>query len=215
MSSRVKLLFAFFTLWISFSNAQSTTPTFEGEIIYTNTYKSKNPKLREKQVATMMGTVHNYFIKGGDYKTVTNGLFAQWQLYVNKENRIYNKMASSDTVFWNDAAVHDDQLLMSTLNKNAVTILGYVCDELVMTFTSGVHKYYYNAKLRVDSKLYENHKYGNYYNYISKANAVPLKMIVEDSDIIMESTATKVVPKKLPADFFSLPAGTKIAASLY
>ncbi len=195
--------------------AQTANPTFEGEITYANVYKSKNPKLKEKQLAAMLGSVHNYYIKNGDYKTVTNGMFAQWQLYINKDNKLYNKMASSDTVFWNDAAIHDDEVVSSKVNKNVITILGYPCDELVLNCRSGVHKYYFNSKLRVDAKLFIKNKYGNYYNYISRTNAVPLKMIIEDAEFIIESVATKVEPKKFPAGFFLLPAHTKTARSLY
>jgi len=211
----LKLFILSLFLVANVSRAQTPAPSFEGEVVYANTYKSKNPKLKEKELASMMGTVHNYFVKGADYKTITNGIFAQWQLYVSKENRIYNKMISSDTVFYNNAAEHDDQVLDSKITKNATTVLGYACDELILTFRSGVHKYYYNAKFHLDAKLFVNHQYGNFYNYVSRINAVPLKMIVEDGDVTMESVATKIEAKKLPANFFSLPANTKTAPSLY
>ncbi len=195
--------------------AQTVTPSFEGEIVYANTYKSKNPKLKEQQLAAMLGSTHNYFIKGGDYKTVTNGMFAQWQLYINKENRIYNKMASSDTVFWANAAEHDDEVLSMKLTPNAVTILGYKCDELILNCRSGVQKYYFNAKLRVDSKLFSKHLFANYYAFVSRSNAVPLKMILEDAEFTIESVAKEIKPKKMDVNFFRLPTGTKTAKSVY
>lgn len=195
--------------------AQTVTPAFEGEIVYANTYKSKNPKLKEQQLAAMLGTTHNYFIKDGDYKTVTNGVFAQWQLYVNNENRVYNKMASSDTVFWANAAEHDDEVLSMKMTPNAVTILGYKCDELILNCRSGVQKYYFSSKLRVDSKLYSKHLYGNYYAYVSRTNAIPLKSVIEDAEFIMESVAKEIKPKKMTISFFRLPAGTKTAKSVY
>jgi len=202
-------------VFIFVSRAQTATPAFEGEIVYANTYKSKNPKLIEKQLSIMLGKVHNYFIKDGNYKTVTNGVFAQWQLYIHADNKIYNKMVSSDTVFWNDGNTYDDEVLSAVINKNVITIMGYMCDELLLNCLSGMHKYYYNAQLRVDSELFVNHKYGNCYNYLSRINAVPLKMVIEDSQVIMESVATKVIPKKLDAAFFTLPPNTKTAQSFY
>ena len=195
--------------------AQTVTPAFEGEIVYANTYKSKNPKLKVQQLSDMLGAKHNYFIKGGDYKTVTNGIFAQWQLYINSENKIYNKMASSDTVFWANAAEHDDEVLNMKMTPNAVTILGYSCDELILTCRSGVQKYYFNSKLRVDSKLYTKHLYANYYFYVSRTNAIPLKTIIEDVEFTMESVATEIKPKKFDVSFFRLPAGTKTAKTVY
>jgi uncharacterized membrane protein len=212
---RIKHLIFFFSILSGVFLAQTITPTFEGEIVYANTYKSKNSKLKEQQLAAMLGSTHNYFIKDGDYKTVTNGVFAQWQLYVNNENRVYNKMASSDTVFWANAAEHDDEVLSMKMTPNAVTILGYKCDELILNCRSGVQKYYFSSKLRVDSKLYSKHLYGNYYAYVSKTNAIPLKSIIEDAEFIMESVAKEIKPKKMTISFFRLPAGTKTAKSAY
>jgi hypothetical protein len=215
MITKLKVFTLLVLLCSTASYAQSTGTAFEGEIVYACTYKTKNPKMKAETLAAMLGKEHNYFIKGGDYKMEINGVFAQWQIFINKDNKLYNKMASSDTVFWNDTRMHNDQLLNVKVNKNALTVLGYLCDELILTCASGVHKYYYNSKLPVDGELYANHAYGNYYNYISRANAIPLKMILEDNDFTMESTATKVTPKKLPAGFFNLPANTKTAESLY
>jgi hypothetical protein len=124
-------------------------------------------------------------------------------------------MASSDTVFWNDASEHYDELISTKLNKNALTVLGYMCDELILNCKSGVHKYYFNAQLKVNGALFVNHKYGNYYNYISRTNAIPLKMILEDYEFTIESIATKVIPKKIPDNFFTLPANTITSKSLY
>jgi hypothetical protein len=215
MITKFKAVLLAIVISAGLSRAQSPVASFEGEIVYANTYTSKNPKLKEQQLSRMLGSVHNYFIKDGDYKTVTNAMFAQWQLYINKDNKVYNKMASSDTLFWYDGEEYDDQLLNTRINKNAATILGYVCDELVLTCISGVQKYYFNAKLRVDSKLFTRHKFGNYYNYISRANAVPLKMIIEDHDFIIESVAKQIIPKKLDKSLFALPLNAKTAKSVY
>lgn len=212
---KFKALLILFSIFSGSLLAQKIAPAFEGEIVYSNTYKSKNPKLKEQQLTAMLGSTHNYFVKDGNYKTVTNGIFAQWQLYNNKENRIYNKMASSDTVFWSNAAEHDDVVLSMKMTPNVVTILGYSCDELILNCRSGVQKYYFNSKLRVDSKLYSKHLYANYYTYVSKTNAIPLKSIIEDAEFTMESVAKEIKPKKLELSFFSLPVGTKTAKSLY
>jgi hypothetical protein len=96
-----------------------------------------------------------------------------------------------------------------------VTILGYTCDELTLTCKSGTQKYYFSNKLPVDVKLFENHKYGNWYDYLTKSNALPLKYIIETPQFIMETIATEVKPMKLEDKVFSWPADTKIAKSPY
>ena len=47
--------------------------SFEGKILYTNSYKSKNPKMTDQQWTAMMGSTQEYLIKGGDYKSIVNG----------------------------------------------------------------------------------------------------------------------------------------------
>ena len=185
--------------------------TFEGEIIYNNTLKSKNPKMTDEQWTKMMGSKQEYFIKTGNYKSVTNGTFSQWQLYINSENKVYTKMTNSETVLWNDASINSDEVIKSEIKKNAITILGYACDELTLTCKSGIQKYYFAPKLSVDTKLFEKHKYGNWYDFLSHAKSLTLKTIIETPQFTMETIATEVKQMKLDDKFFTLPADTKTA----
>src|SRR5262249_10946839 len=132
---------------------------FEGKIIYKNTYKSKMPNVTDEQFTTMMGSTQEYFIKNGDYKSLANGSFFQWQLYVNKDNKLYSKMANSEALFWNDGATNPDEVLKAEINKGVIEILGYRCDELILTCKSGTQKYYFSSKLSADAKLFINHKF--------------------------------------------------------
>jgi len=123
---------------------------FEGKIIYTNSYKSKMPNVTDGQFTSMMGATQEYFIKNGNYKSLANGTFLQSQYYVSSENKLYTKMANSEAFLWNDGATNPDEVLKSEVNKGVTEILGYKCDELVLTCKSGIQKYYFNSKLSVD-----------------------------------------------------------------
>ncbi len=175
--------------------------SFEGKIAYKIVLKSKNPKMTDEQWSQMMGSKQDYFIKEGSYKSISNGSVSQWQLYVNKDNKVYTKMGSSETVFWNDGAVNQDEVLKAEIKKNVATILGYACDELTLTCKSGIQKYYFSNKLALDPKLFENHKYGNWYEYLKNSRSLPLKMIIETSHFTMETVATEVSPMKLEDSF--------------
>ena len=188
---------------------------FEGKIVYKTTYKSKMPNVTTEQFTTMMGSTQEYFIKNGDYKSVTNGSFFQWQLYINKDNKLYSKMANSDTLLWNDGATNSDEILKAEVNKGVAEILGYNCDELILTCESGTQKYYYNTNLTVDIDLFLNHKFGNWYDILSKSNSLPLKSIVDNAQFTLESVATEVKEMKLDSAFFVLEAGTKTMKNPY
>lgn len=189
--------------------------SFEGKIVYSNTYKSKNPKMTDQQWTSMMGSSQEYLIKGGDYKSIANGTLVQWQLYINKDNKLYNKMSNSETAFWNDGNVQGDEVFKVELNKNVTEVLGYKCDEVILTCKSGVQKYYFNSKLSVDTKLFVNHKFGNWFDYLSKSNSLPLKSIIETAQFTIESIATEVKPMKLDTKIFELPTGIKTEKSPY
>lgn len=200
---------------IILSSMTAFSQTFEGEIIYANSYKSKNTKISDQQWTSMLGSIQEYYIKGGDYKSVTNGTFVQWQQYRNAENRLYIKMATSETLLWNDGSIQGDEVLKVEINKKVTEILGYKCDEVILTCKSGVQKYYFNTKLSVNTKLFANHKFGNWFDYLSKSNALPLKSIIDTAQFSMESIATEVKPTKLDPKMFELPAGVKTEKSPY
>jgi hypothetical protein len=199
--------YSFTFLLIVLSVLAGYSQTFEGEIVYQNTYKSHIPSLSDQQLTDMIGSRQEYYIKKGNYKTVTNGNYAQWQLYVNSDNKLYSKVINTDTLLWNDGSVNNDEVLSFTLNKNAINILGYDCDELILTCKSGIQKYYFNSKISVDSKLYKNHRYGNWSEYLSKSNALALKMVMDNAQFSFESVATEIKPMPIGDEFFQLPAG--------
>ena len=189
--------------------------TFEGKILYKNTYKSKMPNVADEKLTTMMGSTQEYFIKNGDYKSVANGSFFQWQLYVNKDNKLYSKMTNSETLLWTDGATNPDEILKAEVNKSVIKVLDYKCDELVLTCKSGTQKYYFNSKYSVDTKLFVNHKYGNWYGFLTKTNSLPLKSIIDNGQFTLESVATEINEMKLDKSFFILPTDTKTMKSPY
>ena len=202
-------------LLLVFITTASFAQSFEGEIMYKNSYTSKMPAVSDEQFTAMMGSTQEYFIKEGDYKSVANGSMFQWQLYVNKDNKLYTKMSNTETLIWNDGAVNPDSVLKAVIKKEVTEILGYMCDELVLTCKSGVQKYYYSSKLSVDAKLFANHKFGNWSEFLAQTNALPLKSIIETAQFVLESIAIEIKPMKLDKPFFELPANAKTMKSPY
>lgn len=148
---------------------------FTGTIIYANTYTSKMRNVQSDQLTALMGTQMTYYVDGGSYRSDLNGTLMQWQLYVPTDNKLYTKMASNESVFWNDAAEANDEIISTEVHPGAATILGYKCDELVVNCKSGQQKYYFSSKLPMDPKLLTKHNYGNWAAIIAKTKAIPLK----------------------------------------
>lgn len=189
--------------------------TFEGKIVYQNTYTSKLPNVSSEQFSLMMGTTQEYLIKGGNYKSSADGKFLQWQLYNKTDNKIYSKMANSESIFWNDGSTNTDEVLKVEINKGVTKILDYTCDEVVLTCKSGIQKYYFNSKIGVDISLFEGHLYGNWYDYLKVSKALPLKSIIENAQFTLTSSATEIKDIKLDEKEFQLPENAKIVKSPY
>jgi len=196
-----------FLLMMGFTSLSLSAQNFEGEIVYQNVYQSKIAGLSDEKFTTLMGTEQDYFIKGANYKSVMNGTLAQWQLYVPGENKLYTKMSNSDSAFWDDAAINPDSVISFSLNKAAVKILGYTCDELILNCKSGTQKYYFNTALGIDPAKYMKHKYGNWYDYVLNSKSVPLKMEIDNSQFVMVSVAVEIKPSTLDNSIFQLPPG--------
>lgn len=107
----------FFIIGILFLQAAAIAQPFEGKIIYENKYKSKLPNVTDEQLTAMMGSKQDYFVKAGNYKIATNGSYFQWQIYVNKDNKLYNKMTSSESLYWIDAAANPDAVIKAEIKK--------------------------------------------------------------------------------------------------
>jgi hypothetical protein len=189
--------------------------TFQGKIVYQNSYSSKLPNVESEQFTAMMGSTQYYIIKGGDYKSSTNGTIFQWQLYINRDNKLYNKMSNSETIFWNEGEINPDEVLKVEVNKGVTEVLGYKCDEVVLTCKSGIQKYYFNSKIGVDVSFFTGHLFGNWYDYLKVAKALPLKMVVDNAQFTLTSIATEVEEMKLNDEEFQLPENAKTAKSPY
>lgn len=82
-----------------FLELSANSQYFEDEIIYSNKFISKMQGFTSEQLASLIGSMQEYFIKGGNYKSVTNGQSVSVQLYDYVSNRIYNKTPKSDTLY--------------------------------------------------------------------------------------------------------------------
>jgi hypothetical protein len=184
---------------------------FEGHILYTNRVISKIKNVSDQSLLNMIGNRQDYFAKGGNYKSVSNGKIITMQLYDNQSNKIYNQTPNSDTLYWIDASANTDEMISYEMKKNADTILGNVCDAIVITTKANTTTLYYSKKYTVDTRFYTSHKYGNWSFYLSKSGgALPLKTVIEYQQFVMESTATEIKAMQLNDHEFAIDSNVPV-----
>ena len=187
--------------------------TFEGEIVYKNTYKSNIPGLSDEKLSSLIGAKQEYFIRGGHYKSLSDGTTITAQIYDQNTNRVYNKTLKSDTLYWFDASNNTDSVISYEIGKNKLKILEIECDVLIAKTKSETTTFFYSNKFRVDSAAFRNHKYGNWAFFVLKTGALPLKTIIENDQFRMESTAVEIKPLKLADGFFEISQSVPIKRS--
>ena len=188
---------------------------FEGKVIYKTSFKSKVPNVTDEMFTQMMGTTLEYNFKNGNYRNNFDGTFLLWQIYVQKDNKLYSKFSNSASIFWNDGAENKDEVLKVELNRNVLDILDHKCDELVLTCKSGVQKYYFTSKYKIDPMLFENHRFGNFFEYVTKSHAVPLKMVIDNVQFTMECVASAVHEQEIEEASFLLPTDAVLEKNPY
>jgi hypothetical protein len=207
-----KLTFCLVATFILFA---AQAQEFEGKIIYQLKCESKIPNIASEQFTAMMGAVQEYYYRSGDYRMQGNGTFFQWQLFVRKDNKLYSKLSSSASIYFDDVSQNKDELLKVEVKKNATTILGHPCDELIFITKNGQQRYYYSSRFAIDPEKFKTFKFNNWSEYVSRAKAVPLKMYIETPQFNFESVATDIQEIKLDNKLFQLPANSTIEKSPY
>jgi hypothetical protein len=202
-----------------FLNVLFTLPafcqSFEGKIVYKISYQSHQTGLLEQSLKQRMGDTSTYYIKEAHTRTEGNGISYEWQVYVPALNKLFTKTPESEILVTYDASKNSDEVLKAELTKNTITILGYKCNELVLTCKTGVQKYYFSSKLPIDRNLFRNYQFGNWHEYLTKSGAIPLKYIIQNNLFTMESTAVAVQQMKLDLKVFTLETGVQTMASPY
>jgi hypothetical protein len=192
-------------------NAQS----FEGKIIYKNNFQSKVTNYPSENINRLMGTRQEYYIKGNNYKSIFNGLFIKLQMYRGQENKSYSLTAKSDTLYWEDYSLNKDKAISYEIKKNQDTVLGILCDVIIIKAEMSKTYFYYSRKYEINPELFKQHNYGNWYYIISKTKALPLKTIFENKQFILTSIATKIIPMKLGGDIFEIRDKNKVAKATW
>jgi hypothetical protein len=179
---------------------------FEGTITYKNTYFSKIPSFSDQQLTSVMGDRQEYYLKGGNYKSVTNGTYSNLQIYKASDNKLYHQLGISDTLYWIDGAKENDPIKKHQISKSEETVLGVKCDVLTIETATGTASFYFNPKYAVDPDLFKNHNYVNWNFVMEQIKAVPLKFEIETPQFRLISIATEIKPQKLDDKVFDLPS---------
>jgi hypothetical protein len=171
--------------------------SYEGTLVYKTEYvfqlseKMKQMGITEEMLKERMekgdplpDSVRTIY-KQGDYVSYSNFTPASWSVYKSKENKLYTFQEgdASDLCTVTDVSVDLEEQM--TGNKTVIQKLdtlvdfnGMKCEVVRVKWKTGNYDYYYNDSfLKVDCRLFQNHVYDGWADYLKIAGALPVKIV--------------------------------------
>lgn len=175
---------------------------FEGYILYAYQYLDASGKDITLSMGAENGMEQNYYIDSRNYKGIDEkGQLSQ--LYNSKSNTYFFQQGSKIRSF--PGSTEYPKEFKYNFSKETLTVVGYQCNSVVVSTESGQTTYFYNNSISVNINNFENHRFGNWNNYLKATNgALPLKYIVKQKDFTLIATAVQVEQRNLDDSEFNI-----------
>ena len=171
--------------------------SYEGTLVYKTDFQFKISekmmkmgiteemmKEKMKKEGSLTDSIKTIY-KQGDYITYTNFSPQSWSVYKQLANKLYSFQdgEASDICTVTDVSI--DMEFQMTGNKpiiqkldTVVEINGRRCEIVRVLWKSGTYDYYFDSNfLKVDAKLFENHIYDGWADFLKISNSLPIKIV--------------------------------------
>lgn len=123
--------------------------------------------------------------KQGDYISYTNFNPQSWSVYKQQTNKLYSFQdgEASDICTVTDVSIDLESELFGnkpSVQKidSIVEVNGRKCEIVRVQWKTGIYDYYYDSSfLKIDPKLYENHIYDGWADFLKISNSLPIKIV--------------------------------------
>ncbi len=185
------------TLILLLTTLQIFGQSFEGTLVYKVDFEFHisdkmakmgvtNEMLKERMIREGSSTDSlKMCFKQGDYISYTNFNPQSWSIYKQQNNKLYSFQngEASDICTVTDVSFDSEFQLTGikpTITKldTLVVINGIKCEIVRVKWKSGTYDYYFNSTfLKVDNKLFENHHYDGWAEFLAISNSLPVKIV--------------------------------------
>ncbi len=198
------LIALLFSVWQN--KACTQTSYFEGVITSRIKFEIKDSTKRAVYFSKINPShTIEHFYTGNSFVVNDKGDTENY-LYLQSENKAYDKVWGKDTFYMMDCSKKGKQMLSYTIEKNADTILDIPCNKLQVRFEDRTSTYFYNeAYLKINPKWYESLTYVNWDTISKIIRSIPLQIIIERSDYRRVLTVESFTEKKVDKNLFKIP----------
>lgn len=180
--------------------------SFEGYIEYKIEYTPKSNSITEKDLIDSGGDSTKTYYKNGYYLDICDSQFMSYQLFRHDKNAIFHKKRiESDTLVKVSTIANKNEKFEFEIHKNVDTILGYLCDKLIVNDSNVKTTYYYSSKLSIDPAFYKNLTVMNKNKIVEIMKSCYLRFVHENEYFIADAIAVKVKREVLNDKIFEIP----------
>lgn len=202
--TRIKILLIILSL-STICQAFCQKKYFHGVITYDMDYIDKTGQMSKEEAKQYIGNEQKYFYKKNKYKSVMNGLLNVTQFYTGKDT-LYSTVNGSNSIVYINTKYQKEKVISWRIEESQFTVLGYQCKVLEVKTSDGIMKYFFNPAVKVNKELFRNHKKGFWFFCFDKTEgALPLKWIIDSSELKLMIKAKKIETKELEDSVFKLP----------
>ncbi len=204
MTKRISLL-TLITI-ISLYAVGQTQKYFEGKILYKFSFKADKIPNPDKLLSPLFGNGSTMYFKEGNYRHEYEGGLLEFDLYLKADNKLYQKKRNNDTIFWNDCSITGDKIQNFLFSSKTDTVLGIICDRLLIQYKDNSETHYYNAdSIRTNPDWFENFKLNEEYLIDRKEKSIYLKSEHLFNYFTFIESATKISAEVIDISKFKLP----------
>ena len=191
---------------------------FEGKVIYKMTAEVKDKEMAAILAKQMNGNTEYFYGKDKLKMVKADSETMEWTIIDNAKKKSYMKMKNSPMVMEHDldeTSVEANEAKNKAVDKisvkkNAVTLLGKSCDEVILMVEDGSMKMYFPSSPAITAQLFSGKNLGQLEEVGKSIGIIPYKTVMETKEMTMTNTAIEVTPMALPASTFAIPDGLQI-----
>jgi len=198
-------MFLLFVFALGIACSSYSQPYFEGEINYRLETVKKDPSFDAGSLRAAGATTSACVFKNGDYIARPSAGSLEYYYFNHTSNRVYSKFKSADTLFFepgDEPMPSQDSVYTIEMQYNTDSILGYICNRLILRSKSLKLTIVYSPDLAVDPSWYKNTKHAYYDVIYSHTRSLFLKSISEFDQFVSILTAYEVVPRMVKKEEF-------------
>ena len=178
---------------------------FEGKIIYKFDFASHLIKEPSKLLAPLMGPGSTLYFKEGNYRHEYEGGILEFDLYIQKESKFYQKKRDNDTIYWKDCSVADNKILDSSYLAKTDTVLGIICDRFEIKYKESSEIHYFNLdSVYINPEWFKNYKSNDEYLIDLREKSIYLKSEHSFQYFKLIETATQINRQTVEFDKFRI-----------